>query len=274
MKKTSFFSHDSNARNDNKMIAVRMRHKAVGYAVYFMILERLRDEVDYMSIKDYNILAFDFRESAEIVKSVVEDFGLFEFSEDGKKFYSVSFMGRMGRMDEKTRICSESGKKGGGNPNFKKGESNPYYQKDKGIDKPPLYDEINNKTKVNETKEDPPITPQGDESEIPPVWKKDFKIYKQDLRNDYKRLISDVEWIGQQEKFNPGVDIKKSIEKCCVNYWATEAGWKKKKGSKIINIDWKSTFANAISKTTNRVYKEPFGFKKEVTKSVPYEPAI
>lgn len=104
--------------------------------------------------------------------------------------------------------------------------------------------------------EDPPLPPKGDESEIPPVWKKDFKIYLNELRTDYKTLIADSEWISQQEKFNPGVDIQKSIEKSCVNYWATEAGWKKKKGSKIKSIDWKSTFANAISQPINRVYKE------------------
>jgi len=271
-KRTSFFSHDSNARNDNKMIAIRMRHKSAGYAVYFMILERLRDEADYMSIKDYNVLAFDFRESAEVVKSVVEDFGLFEFTEDGKKFFSVSFMERMDIKDEQIRIFSESGKKGGGNPNFKKGESNPYYQKDKGIDKPPLCDEINKKSKVSK-EEDPPITPQGDESE-PPVWKKDFKIYLNELRIEFKQLVSEKEWISQQEKFNPGVDIQKSIEKSCVNYWATEAGWKKKKGSKIKSIDWKSTFANAVSRPTNRVYKEPPGFKKEESKQKINVPAI
>lgn len=91
-KNSSYFSHDSNARNDEKILAVRMRHGAEGYGIYFMLLERLRDEADYMSVKDYNMLAFDFRVSAEKVKSVVEDFGLFSFSEDGKKLYSDSFL--------------------------------------------------------------------------------------------------------------------------------------------------------------------------------------
>lgn len=112
-------------------------------------------------------------------------------------------------------------------------------------------------SKVKEIKEElTPLPPKGVESEIPPVWKKDFKIYLNELRADYKTLIADTEWISQQEKFNPGVDIQKSIEKSCVNYWATEAGWKKKKGSKIKSIDWKSTFANAVSQPVNRVYKE------------------
>ena len=73
----NYFSHDSNARNSNKLINVRMRHGAAGYGVYFMILERLREEKEYMSIKDYNMIAFDLRVDASLIKSIVEEFGLF-----------------------------------------------------------------------------------------------------------------------------------------------------------------------------------------------------
>ena len=108
----NYFSHDSNARNDEKLIRLRMRHKAAGYGVYFMILERLREESNYMSVKDYNMIAFDLREDAALIKSVVEDFGLFEFTEiDGKKFfYSESFLNRMSQKDELSRKRSEAGK--------------------------------------------------------------------------------------------------------------------------------------------------------------------
>ena len=99
-KKTSYFSHDSNARNDEKILAVRMRLGAEGYGIYFMLIERLRDESDYTSVKDYNMIAFDLRVSAEKVKSVVEDFGLFSFTDNGKRFFSESFMERMQFKDE------------------------------------------------------------------------------------------------------------------------------------------------------------------------------
>lgn len=112
-------------------------------------------------------------------------------------------------------------------------------------------------SKVNESKEDnTPLPPNGDEKEPPPVWKKDFQVYLNELRSEYKKLFADKDWILQQEGFNPGIDVRKSIEKSCVNYWATQAGWKKKKGTKITDIDWKSTFANAISLRQNRVYPD------------------
>lgn len=103
-----YFSHDSNARNSDKLIRLRMRHGAAGYGVFFMILERLREEEDYMSVKDYNMIAFDLRVDASLIKSVVEDFGLFAFAEDGKCFYSESFSLRMAVKDEKSNRAKES----------------------------------------------------------------------------------------------------------------------------------------------------------------------
>ena len=99
---TNYFSHDSNARSSEKLINLRISFGAEGYAIYFMILERLREEPEYMSIKDYNILAFDFRVGADKVKAVIEDFGLFSFTDDGKRFYSESFSKRMLKKDEKS----------------------------------------------------------------------------------------------------------------------------------------------------------------------------
>ncbi len=112
IKSTNYFSHDSNARNDEKLVRLRMKQGAAGYGVYFMILERLREEADYMSAKDYNMIAFDLRVDAAIVKSVVEDFGLFTFTDDGKCFYSESFTRRMDIKDTLRRQRSKGGKIG------------------------------------------------------------------------------------------------------------------------------------------------------------------
>lgn len=97
-KNAYFFPHDCNARNDARLVAVRMRHGAEGYGTYFMILERLGESSEYMSVADYNIIAFDLRVSANLVKSIVEDFGLFSFTED-RRFYSASFIERMKPLD-------------------------------------------------------------------------------------------------------------------------------------------------------------------------------
>lgn len=108
----NYFPHDSNSRNSDKLLPVRMKFGAEGYGIYFMILERLRDEKNYMSVKDYNMLAFDLRVDAGKVKSIVEDFGLFAFTENGECFYSEGFNKRMEIKDEKSKKRSEAGKKG------------------------------------------------------------------------------------------------------------------------------------------------------------------
>lgn len=107
VKSTNSFTHDANARNDEKIVRLRMRHGAAGYGVYFMIIERLREERNYMSVRDYNVIAYDLRVDANLVKSVVEDFGLFAFTEKGKCFYSESFNERMNGGNKKQR-CSKS----------------------------------------------------------------------------------------------------------------------------------------------------------------------
>lgn len=108
----SYFSHDSNARNSEKLINVRMALGAEGYGIYFMIIERLREETNYMSVKDYNMIAFDLRVDTSKVKRVVEDFGLFAFTENGECFYSESLLRRMKMKDESSKKKSEAGKKG------------------------------------------------------------------------------------------------------------------------------------------------------------------
>lgn len=90
MKDNTFYSftHKCNARNSEQLLAVRMRHGVEGYGVYYMILEMLAESPLHTCLKDYNLVAFELRTSAGVVKSVVENFGLFLFTEDGERFYS------------------------------------------------------------------------------------------------------------------------------------------------------------------------------------------
>lgn len=107
----SYFSHDSNARNNEKLLRLRMRHKAAGYGVYFMLLEILRGKPDFRCLKDYNVIAFELREDAALVKSVIEDFGLFTFSDDGKYFYSEGFRRRMEKAGYVSQVRRDAAKR-------------------------------------------------------------------------------------------------------------------------------------------------------------------
>ena len=111
-KKTFYFPHDANARNDEKILAVRMKYGMEGYGIYFTLIEKLLESTDYILLKDYNTIAFELRVGAEKVKSIVEDFGLFQFTECGKLFYSESLKSRMDPLEEIRDKRREAGKKG------------------------------------------------------------------------------------------------------------------------------------------------------------------
>lgn len=93
------------------------------------------------------------------------------------------------------------------------------------------------------------------EKEINKDWKTDFNIYLDSLREAYVSILEDQEWIAKQERYHPNLNIPLSVEKACTGYWSTEAGWKKKKWSKIQTIDWKQTLTNALDLRMNQVYK-------------------
>jgi hypothetical protein len=155
----------------------------------------------------------------------------------------------------------ENGKKGGRRAKTET-KDKPDKNQTETKDKPNKEEDVDNDNDL------PPLPPTGgsESGSDKETWKTDFEVYKSELRDAFREISKNADWIRQQERLNPNIDIMLSIEKACVNYWATEAGWKKKKGSKIKNIDWKATFGNAIS--LNKVYKQENYANKEQTSSV------
>lgn len=84
-------------------------------------------------------------------------------------------------------------------------------------------------------------------------WRTDFDLYLEMVRQAYAQLSGALS--EEQQKYYPNLDIPLTLEKACVNYWATLAGWKKKKASRG-DPDWKRTFTNALSQPQNKVYNE------------------
>jgi len=104
-----YFSHDANARHNEKIIALRMKYDWKGYGLYWAIIEKLREGKCYKLSMDYNIIAYDLRCDSAEIKSIIEDFGLFAFTENGECFYSESLCERMAIKEvksEKARIAA------------------------------------------------------------------------------------------------------------------------------------------------------------------------
>lgn len=88
-----------------------MKHGWEGYGLFWAIVEKLRDSSNYTCVRDYNLIAYDLRCDAALIKSIIEDFGLFAFTEDSECIYSESLMKRMSIKDGISHKRSEAGKK-------------------------------------------------------------------------------------------------------------------------------------------------------------------
>lgn len=104
-KDTYYFSHDYNARNDEKIKRLIKKHLYRGYGIYWAIVEDLYNNANALQL-DYDGIAFDLHEDAEIVKSVIHDFGLFVFN--GDVFGSLSVEKRLDERNSKSKKARES----------------------------------------------------------------------------------------------------------------------------------------------------------------------
>ncbi len=112
VKEVYYFSHDSNARNDPKICKLRMGHGLEGYAIYWMIIEMLREQTCYkLNISDYDAIAMQAQCEPEKVQSIIKDciekYGLFECDVDDN-FWSNSLIKRMEQKEEKSEKARQA----------------------------------------------------------------------------------------------------------------------------------------------------------------------
>ena len=120
-KDAYFFSHDCNARNDPKILALRSVYGAEGYGVYFMLVEILREQPDHkLAVNKYiwSTLAMQMQVEASKLEQIINDCCT-EFSEngntllvnDGEYLYSASLLRRMGKVDDISNLRREAARK-------------------------------------------------------------------------------------------------------------------------------------------------------------------
>jgi hypothetical protein len=92
MKETFYFSHDYNARQDEKIKQLIRKHGMRGYGIFWALVEDLYNNANALRL-DCEGIAFDLREDQKIIESIVKDFGLFIVS--GKNISSDSIKRRL-----------------------------------------------------------------------------------------------------------------------------------------------------------------------------------
>ena len=84
-KDAYYFSHDSNARNDPKIVAMMTKHQWFGYGLYWALIELMREQDGYkikLEKHTYNALAMqlyiDAKHLHDFVSDCVGEFKLFK----------------------------------------------------------------------------------------------------------------------------------------------------------------------------------------------------
>jgi hypothetical protein len=104
-KETFYFSHDYNARADYKIKKLISKHGYLGYGIYWAIVEDLYNNANALPT-DYDCIASAFNVHCDVVKSIINDFQLFEIN--GEIFGSNSVKERLEERNKKTLKARES----------------------------------------------------------------------------------------------------------------------------------------------------------------------
>lgn len=104
-KDTFYFSHDYNARTDDKIKRLIRKHGLLGYGVYWAIIEDLYQNANALPM-DCEGIAFDLRTDCNLIKSVINDFDLFII--DAGFFGSLSVQKRLTDRNEKSNKARET----------------------------------------------------------------------------------------------------------------------------------------------------------------------
>jgi hypothetical protein len=237
-KEAYYFSHDTNARRDPKILAMRNEYGNEGYGWYWIIVEMLAEQDGY-KLKHAkwvtNAIAMELlcepNSSEKFVNSLINDYEL--LSSDGEFFWSESLMRRMNLKEEKRQKRVEAGKKGA----QKRWNGNDSEQQDgNAIDM--LKQSHNNAiAKDGKGKES-----KGKESKVKHIKdiKKKYADYVTLTTEEYQKLIEQFGENGTKDRIQNLNLYKGSTGKPYKSDYLTILSWERKNTKKVSNqqIDW------------------------------------
>jgi hypothetical protein len=254
-KDAYYFSHDSNARNDQRLMKVRMKYGMEGHGIFFGIIEILREQKDYtLTFDDIDSISFDLRVDKEKIEDIVENYDLFEIK-GHTMFYSKSLMRRMLALDEKRQKLASAGKKGGLSKARKMLEGKSKLGSSNKVKESKI-----NKTKVNNIN-------------------KRMLLFKESLQK-YKKQYGSVvllDFYNYWSEPNPSnTKMKFELEKTFdvsrrISRWVNSPYNKNKNDIKKPKINFRQpdgkNYIAYCSKCNNSDFYEPFNFKPELIES-------
>ena len=121
-KDTYYFSHDSNALTDPKILAMRCDYGLEGYGLYWAIIEMMRNESNYKlslnrnTYRSITMLTGTTIDVEKFVNDCIDEYkgenGNGLFNANDKEFWSESFLLRMKKYEELKEKRKAAGLKG------------------------------------------------------------------------------------------------------------------------------------------------------------------
>lgn len=111
MKTLNYFPHEFNARNDSKLVELRMDMGNRGIGVYWSIVEMLYEEGGRMELSKLKSVAFAINEELTIVQQVIQQYDLFEYDE--RFFWSNAIFSRLKHIKKISDARVKAGKASG-----------------------------------------------------------------------------------------------------------------------------------------------------------------
>lgn len=110
MKEAWYFSHDYHARNDIKLVSLRMEMGMNGIGIYWCLVEMLYEENGRISLKLLKNISDVLGCTKADVQKVITEFDLFDFDDD--HFWSDSIINRIeARENRKVRAKENADKR-------------------------------------------------------------------------------------------------------------------------------------------------------------------
>jgi hypothetical protein len=114
MKEAYYFSHDANARQDEKILMLRAEHGWEGYGIYWALVEMMFESSETaLHHNKIRGIAVSYNINITVLDSVINTCITEElFVSDGEKFWSESLIRRKTKYQEIKEKKSEAGRKG------------------------------------------------------------------------------------------------------------------------------------------------------------------
>ena len=140
--KIDYFSHDTKARSDSKLVSLAMRQGMEGLGVYWCIVEMLYENDGKMMRTECERIAYELRTHSDCITAVIYEHELFHW--DDLYFWSNSVLNRLKTITEKSDKARQSATKRWENANAMRTqcEGNAIKEKESKVNKINIGDEL------------------------------------------------------------------------------------------------------------------------------------